>query len=320
MRQQNGKTAEISEHDGVRFPDDATRLAVDDMLPEDPQVRAAVTAAQRAVIDARVTVRKMYAELRKALADASTASVPQVNMLGVFVSDCVLPRLQAVGMAVGAAVRGYLSSRYQPDGGETDMLLRREEQSRSLEINTSRVPSIALLQLRMADNGARLMVALKGIRFLGQLAALWAAQRAYVEAYQSAVLAVPSNESSTASITAALRPIEPPDLTLVLCVFLGIDAMVQLIVMLFLVVFAQLFASPTNASFVIDDDFLADFLADYFITTVAIGAFGLLVARLFKRKRYFDLANQGLVTAQAYCSVLAGTSVVAGVLMPAFLL
>jgi hypothetical protein len=307
--------------DGVRFPEEATRLAVvDDLLPEEPQVRAAVTAAQRAVIDARVAVRKVYAELRKAIADASTTSIPQGNMNGIFVADCVQPRLQAVAAAVGAAIRGYLASRYEPDGGETAMLLRREEKSRSSEIYSSRVPSIALLQLRLSDNGARLMVTLKGIRFLGQLAALWAAQRAYVEAYQSAVLAVPTKEKTTASITNALRPSEPPELTLVLCVFLGIDAMVQLVVLLILVIFAQLFVSPSSGAFVIDDDFLADFLADYFITTVAIGVLGLLVARLFKRKRYFDLANQGLVTAKAYCVVLAGTSAVAGLLMPAFLL
>jgi hypothetical protein len=256
--------------------------------------------------------------------EASTTSIPQQNLMGMFVADCVQPRLQAVTSAVGAAVRGYLSSRYEPDGGEAAMLLRRAEKSRSSEIYRSRVPSIDLLRLRLADNGARLMVALKGLRFLIQLAALWAAQRAYVEAYQASVLSTPqptrSQDGGGSSMTDQLRPAEPPDLTLVLCVFLGVDAMGQLIVLLFLVVFAQLFSGSAKGSFVIDDDFLADFLADYFVTTVAIGAFGLLTAKLFKKKRYFDLANQGLVTARAYCGVLAGASAVAGLLLPAFLL
>ena len=303
--------------DSVRFPEEATNLAVDDVLPDEPEVRAAVTSAQRAVIASRVEVRKAYSELRKALAEASTTSVPQTNLAGMFVSDCVQPRLQAVMASVGAAIRGYLSSRYEPDGGETAMLLRRAEQSRSSEIYRSRLPSIDLLRLRLSDNGAKLMIAIKAFRFFVQLGALWAAQRAYVEAYQASVLSVPR---ASGSLTDELRPSEPPDLSLVLCVFLGIDAMGQLIVLLFLVVFAQLFGSSTKGSFVIDDDFLADFLADYFITTVAIGALGMLTAQLFKRKRYFDLANQGLVTARAYCVVLAGASGVAGLLMPAFLL
>lgn len=288
-------------------------------LPDEPEARAAVSAAQRAVVDMRTSLRKAYAAAREAIADATTTSLPNGSgMLGAFVSTCVQPRLQAVTASLGAAVRGYLASRYDPpEGNAESLLLVRAERERSSEIaGSAKLSAVDALRLRLADNGPRLMYALKLLRFLGQLAALWAAQRAYVEAYNSAVLATVNTGGGGGATTAAQHPPEPPDLSLVLFVFLGIDATLQLFVLMFLVVLAQLVGGP---SFVIDDDFLASFLADYFVTTVAVGALGLLVAKLMKQKRYFDLANLGPRTAGAYCVVLGGASAVVGA-VPSFLL
>ena len=290
-----------------------------DPLPEGPEAREQMSAALRSVVETRAAVRKVYGDLRKAIAEASSESIERGGPQAFFVAECLIPRLQALVAALNAAVRGYMQ--LEMGGGDDDALLSREERKRSKEIyQRSRLSAVALLRLRLRDVGSRFMYGLKAARFAFQMAALWAAQRAYVEAYDSAVLAKQQRATPSPSLTDA--PIEPPDLALVLCIFLGIDAMVQLFTLLFLVVLSHLFVDrrdPRSRAFVIDDEFLSSFLSDYFVTTVAIGALGLLVARLMRRKRYFDLTNMGPRTARAYCVVLAGASAVVGA-VPVFLL
>ena len=62
----------------------------------------------------------------------------------------------------------------------------------------------------------------------------------------------------------------------------------------------------------LDDDFIAAFLADYFMSTMALLAVGLLVGNLFRRKRYFDLASLGSTSVKAYTVVLTAACAVLG--------
>jgi hypothetical protein len=61
------------------------------------------------------------------------------------------------------------------------------------------------------------------------------------------------------------------------------------------------------------------FLAEYFVSTVAIAALGVLFARLMHKKKYFHYHSQGLTVVHAYRDVMVGVCGVIGIL-PTFLL
>ena len=69
----------------------------------------------------------------------------------------------------------------------------------------------------------------------------------------------------------------------------------------------------------IDDDFISLFLADYFMSTIGTLVLGLLIGRLFRRKKFFDLASLGATSVKAYTLVMTGVCGVF-VLVPFFML
>jgi hypothetical protein len=277
-----------------------------DRLPDDPDMRSAVSDAQRALLKSRGVVRKTYAVLRTKAAEALAAAIPHEQLTGTFVRSTVAPRLEAVMAAVDGALRGYLSSRYDPP--EADALLQGEERVRTNESwARARISPGDAIRYRFSEEPARIMYAIKMLRIVWQLAALWAASNAYGEAYDDAVHA---------------KGGAPPPLTKMLYVFLCIDATMMLLTLLSLVVVSYVFMDakdPKARLFVIDDDFLVGLLADYFVTTVAIGALGAMVAQLMRRKRYFDLASLGRRTVAGYGVFMGGACVAVGA-VPFFLL
>jgi hypothetical protein len=165
----------------------------------------------------------------------------------------------------------------------------------------------AILRYRFIDEGVRLMYALKLLRFFGQLGALWYAQRAYNEWYNSAVYADGA---------------DPPHLSRMLYTFLGIDATFQLFTLVLLVTCSYTMGTLEGAHsplLVIDDEFLSEFLTEYFVSTTAIFVLGRLFATFMRRKRYFALSTQGALAVRGYAATLAATSLVIGA-VPFFLL
>lgn len=142
----------------------------------------------------------------------------------------------------------------------------------------------------------RLMTALKGIRFLMQLVLLWAVQSSWMEVYVARVATTqvdPGDPSPT-----------PPSLTLMLFTFLGLDASLQLGMLVILVLVSFATKRPDNAA-ILDDAFLQAFLVEYFTSTILLLTLGVLLAALFQRKRYFSLADYGGSGSLAYRDTLA---------------
>ncbi len=295
---------------------------IDTSLPDDPDDRQPASDAYRGVLRSRVIVRRAYAAVRLALAQAASSTVPHGNTMELFVRTCVLPRVQAVNSTLQSVMKSYMTSRWEPD--EAAAVGNEEKRSSHEASSRSRVRASTMLGYRIAEPATQVMYALKILRFFGQLAALWAARRVYSETYTRHV----HGAASLAGESIGSPPPPPPALSKMLFVFLGVDATLQLITLLALVVISH-FGGDRDADamrrgrasklLVVDDEFLQAFLADYFLTTAAIAAFGALVAQLMRRKAYFDLVNSGNRAADGYGTVMAGACAVFGA-VPFFML
>ncbi len=299
---------------------------------EDGEIRSAASEIQRAILGARTTLRRTYWDLRRALAEVLQLPVVQLPPRVVqFVVAGLQPRLETVMGSLNERLKLYMTIRADDD---RVVDLREKERERELRVLTDPTPA-ETLAYRFSDLGVQLLYALKAVRFGSQLIALRAATSSYSELFNRRVYA----EGGT-----------PPHLSRLLYMFLGIDATIQLMVLLSLVVVsyglpvpgsltvdlkklreqakrqggsfdapAEAKEAPAYPAFAIDDDFISSFLADYFMSTVATLALGLLVGRLFRRKKFFDLATLGATSVRAYTLVLTGACAVFGA-VPFFML
>jgi hypothetical protein len=146
----------------------------------------------------------------------------------------------------------------------------------------------------MSDAGVQVMLMLKVTRLAVQVGALFVAQKVFSEAYVRAVYAEGG---------------QPPELRGMLFMFLSVDATVQLVITLLVVLTSYLYKTDDN-TFALDDDFVATMLGEYFVSTVVLLVFGLLFAALLKRKRYFHYPDQGGAVSSAYRDLMIGVCAV----------
>lgn len=175
-------------------------------------------------------------------------------------------------------------------------------------------PTIPLERAGQDPVGVGVMVALKLLRVAVLAAAFAIAQRVYVQAHASAVV----GQGREA----------PPPLSRVLLLGLGLDAFVQLLVLLVLIVARTVTAPPpkppapkppagekaeggagaqvVRAAPVVDDAFLVAYLVEYCASTGLLLALGLLLGGVMDRKRYFGLRDDAVVGSAAYRDILIG--------------
>ena len=270
--------------------------------------RLGVAQVEREIINKRQEVHAALQVVRSGILEILTSGAPHLGKLGVFMHDVVIPRLQNVMVSLDTNVKRYMKTDYS-----AGMELSREERSHKMELmqNTRITPS-RIVQYKFAETSVSLMYVLKLVRVISQVAALFAAKNFFSEIYMAAVYA-----DGTPTAEGAGGP-APPDMTRLLYMFLAIDATVQLFILMVLVMLSFANKSQDN-TYVIDDDFLMTFLAEYFITTVAIATLGVLFAKLMRNKKYFHYPTQGVTVVRAYRDIMVGVCGVVGVI-PAFLL
>lgn len=248
--------------------------------------------------------RRLFVRLRTALAECTYETVPVANTLvGSFIRDTVNRRLEAFSDKVNIAMKNYL--RPSPIDPVENMavnraLKRQQETARS----GYRISVFDGIRFRASEPSVRLLVGLKLMRFVGQIGATWAARRSYSEQY---------------NIDVHVEGRPPPPLTRMLFSFLGIDATLQLITLIGLVISSRIILDHRKYEsnvYVIDDYFIQAFLVDYFITTVTLGVLAYIIASLIRKKTYFHLAEDGQRAANAYGWSLIGISGVIAVIPP----
>lgn len=96
---------------------------------------------------------------------------------------------------------------------------------------------------------------------------------------------------------------DPPPLTSMLFLMLSIDATAHLMLIILLVLSSFAFKTETN-TYIVDDLFLADVLAEFAMSSIVLIIIGMMVGDTLRRKRYFQYADQGQVVSVAYRTAL----------------
>lgn len=262
------------------------------------------SSVQSSIDHWKSAARRLFVKLRAAIAEASFHTTPGNNtLIALFIQGEVAPRLAAFSDAVNDAMRVYLKPT-AIDPAENLAVKRAEKRQKEIARSGYRITVTDSIRFRISDPSMQLLLGLKMIRFVGQIAASWAARRAYSDEFTKTVL---------------VDGKAPPPLTKMLFAFLGIDATLQLFALGGLVMSSHLLLDrrePSSNVYVIDDDFIQAFLIDYFVTTVAIGVLAYIIASLMRKKSYFHLAEDGERTATAYGWSLVGISGAIAIIPP----
>jgi hypothetical protein len=136
---------------------------------------------------------------------------------------------------------------------------------------------------------------LKFLRFLTQIGTLWVTVRIFREVYVRYVYA---------------RRLDPPPLTRMLMLFVGLDLSAQV----FITTILTLLAAPGSAgSQTIGDEFMFKYLADALLCTLAYTTLGSMLAAIMWRKTYFRYKYDGVGTIKAFADMqlaICGTTLV----------
>ena len=159
---------------------------------------------------------------------------------------------------------------------------------------------------RLAQDGVtNLIYGLKLLRLVVQLTALAVVQRAYAQEHASRVVGMAA---------------EAPKLTRMLFMFLGVDACLQTLTLLVLVLILMVNRQTHQHDgavlqrFVIDEWFIQAFLVEYCVTTALLVAVGLPLSGFMQHKRYFMVHMDGEGVSKAYRDILGGVCCVLCVL------
>jgi hypothetical protein len=257
------------------------------------------SATALSIAQSRQTVRDAFNALRSAIVRITLESAPLMDTNALFMRDAVFPRLKDVLVALDANVHLYLKRDLL--GSPSDDR-RQGERLKSLDSwQNTQLSAGDLLAYKFSDASVALMYALKFVRAVAQVGALFAAQKVFAETYVREVV---------------VEGRDPPSLARMLLTFLSIDATVQLAVLLVLVLLS--YTHSDDPRYIIDDDFLVTFLLEYFVSTSVLFVIGVLFAQLMRDKRYFDLPGQGRVVGRAFRDIMIAMCVVVGA-VPFFL-
>jgi len=133
------------------------------------------------------------------------------------------------------------------------------------------------LRDKLLDSHLILMYAIKALRFLFVWAALQFAENVFQMWYAKAVY----GENK-----------DPPHPALMLLVFIGIEILLNFVLLAVLLLLRAMF-SANNTRFPVNSVFLKSYLIDWLCTTVVIFAISALIAEVMRKKKYFRYRYEG---------------------------
>ena len=253
----------------------------------------AVATVTRDIVAARSRVRHVQQLVRGNIRMIAATAVAHESAMNSFVTDNVGPRLDNVVESLDTNIAQYM--RIETSYDDDTQLLRTERSIQKDALSRATIGLGTVIRRKLEDSSAGVFYGLKGARLIGQVGAIYVAQKVFSERYVSMMYV----DGKT----------QPPDLSYMLWLFLGIDATLQLMVLLIIVLLSYARKNVKN-SFAIDDEFLMSYLVEYFITTSIITTFGLLLGKLMQKKVYFDYPAKGSVVESAYRDIMIGICVV----------
>lgn len=256
----------------------------------------------------RDRLRRILTQVRGAISRLTNTITVQTGTNVTSAVDDLLPKLDYLAKSADSIVRQwYLTTydgMYHDDRGVGSVGVTAdtaETRAKNLMRGEAihRLRSSDAASFKFANETTGLMYFLKVTRIFGQIAALSLAQKVFAERYVSTMYSSGGRAPSE----------DPPSLARMLYVFLGIDATLQMFVLLILVMLSFTWKRSDN-TYLVDNDFLGMFLMEYFVSTVMIVALGLLFAQLMREKVYFQYPVQGTVVSKAYMELMIGVCVV----------
>jgi len=279
----------------------------------DPDVAQKLADVEKSIALLQSNVRKAFSELKRQLALAYTSTTTRISKISVYTHGHALPRIKFLKQNIEDMVYKYLDIHTSVVGklalqgmGGGKSTSKYKAAHRPEPRFTGKLTKGAIVGYKLSDERTRIMYALKLLRFGGQMLALWVAQQAYLEEYGSAVYR---------------KDARPPQLTRMLVVFLSIDATLQLLTLGMLVLTSYIMVDKTasrNQAFVINDAFIRDFLAEYFVTTASTAALGALLGGVVHRRVFFEFQKTGKHGVDMYRMMLIAVCAVVGI-VPFFL-
>lgn len=257
----------------------------------------------------RNQVREMLSTFKSAVMELHVVTYPGTGLMHDFLIKEIRPRVGSVLDQVQEMVSKYTSDLHSISGAHGDVrgIARLEEALRTKSARALRPDVATAVSMKTKDSTFAMMYILKFVRGAAAVAALHGAQSVFAEIALREMTDEPGELK---------RP--PPSLARMLLMFLALDGTIQLAVLLIIALLSFSLKTPDNA-FLIDDEFISTFLAEYFVTTTLIAVLGVLFARIMWRKRYFNYEQQVRGVSLVYRDMMIGVALTVNAL-PFFLM
>lgn len=179
---------------------------------------------------------------------------------------------------------------YKSDEVDTSVLFRGNAPTSAARVSWGQMVVWSLLEL-----DTLVLYVLKALRLGTLLLSIYAAQKIFVQRYMSQVYADKA---------------DPPSLFRVLLLALSIDAFLQLILTLGLVIVSVVFKKSERDTFVLDDFMIYLSLKEYILTSALLMAVGLIVSHFMITKRYFNYRSDGIRVIRGFSDIMMGVGAV----------
>lgn len=262
---------------------------------------------QQTIYKLQNNLRNVFSELKRQLAVAFTSTSNKNSNIRLMYQNNTLSRIQFLKANIEQMVYKYLEIRTIADLPDNLTINHNERHRMRNMVMHGKMTKGDVVSYRFSEERTRIMYALKLVRFVGQILALWVAQQSYLEEYAAAVYD---------------KKVYPPPLTRMLYIFLSIDATIQLAVVLILVLLSYVMVdkrNPISQTFVINDEFIRDFLAEYFVTTAMTAVLGVMIGGVVHRRKFFEVEQTGRDGVEMFRIMMIAVCGIVGII-PIFML
>jgi hypothetical protein len=198
------------------------------------------------------------------------------------------------------------------DIDDEDSGIDREERMRALDMKHVSDPSVSLILLTHSKTSElHLIYLLKFCRLAGQIGSIYVSEKVFAEHYMKRVHLPNVTDPDRANDIPIIEP--GASLLTMLWMFLGIDATIQILIMISLIAMNYTYAKESN-TFSIDNDLIVSYITDYFVSTIIILIVGYVTAKVLMVNKYFSYPTNGGANGKAFRDIIIGTCAVSSVI------
>lgn len=262
--------------------------ADDDPEPPGPLAFAQLrTSLHSGVMQQRDVVRALRRQVDSASAALKRKAMRVDRDMDLFVRFVLTPFLVPIDGQWRQVEEAYLKP-MTADHEDMGILTGADNKARDRAIERSAPQRLNNVAASLSSSSIVVLQVIKVSRLFIQIGAAFVAQKVFNESYVRKVFS---------------EGRDPPKLSSMLFLMLSIDATAHLMLIILLVLSSFAFKTATN-TYIVDDLFLAEVLAEFALSSLVLIVIGMMVADTLRRKRYFQYADQGQIVSVAYRTAL----------------